>query len=276
MFLAIRTILMHLTAEASAKARLEVGIALAHRFSAHLDIVFNVRPAHIPAASAGRGAYVHYMTEAINNAHQMAGEIAHGIDTCCKGLSWSWGVVNEEHSIPLKARANTSDLLILPSAPMTYFEDHFRWHLADCMAVDSACPTLVLPEGYVCSGDMGRHILLPWRDCRETARAIKDAMPFLEQAEKVTLLTVSRKMETPPDVQGISDFLVRHGVDVDVRHVAFRWRNAGRAIMAFAEDNGCDLVVMGAYSTSRTWQVLFGGATRYIIRHLSLPVIMSH
>ncbi len=274
--MAIRTILMHLAADAGAKARLATGIALAHRFSAHLDVVFNVRPAHIPAASAGRGAYAHYMTEAIRNAHAVAGEVAQGISSCCAGLSWSWDVVDDEHSVPLKARANTSDLLVLPSAPTTYFEDRFRWHLADCMAVDSACPTLVLPEGYVSGGDLGRHVLLPWRDCRETARAIKDAMPFLEQAEKVTLLTVSRKNALPPDVRRVTDFLLRHGIEADLRHVAFRWKNAGRAIMAFAEDNGCDLVVMGAYSTSRIRQVLFGGATRYIIRHLSLPVIMAH
>lgn len=274
--MAIRTILMHLTAEAGAKARLEAGIALAHRFSAHLDIVFNVRPAHIPVASAGRGAYVHYMTEAIGKAHDMAGEIARDIAGCCNGISWSWDVVNAEHSVPLKARANTSDLLILPASPMTYFEDRFRWHLADEMVVEVASPVLVLPPGYVCSGDLGRHVLLPWRDCRSAARAVKDAMPFLEQAEQVTLLTVSRRRDASPDVQRVCDFLTRHGIAVETRHVVLSWKNVGKAILAFAEDNGCDMVVMGAYGTSRIRQALFGGISRHVLRHLTVPVMMSH
>jgi len=275
--LAIRTILMHLTGEAGAKSRLDVGIALARRFSSHLDIVFNVRPAVVPAASAGRGAYAHYMDEAIRHAHDMAGEIAHDIQTRCADLSWSWDVVDAEHLAPLRARASTSDLVILPAAPMTYIEDHFRWHLADCLPIDAACPTLVLPKGYEGGGELGRHVLIAWCDCREAARAVKDAMPFLKRAGKVSLLAVDcGGAPEELDVQRIHDFLTRHGIAVEVSRAQSGARHAGKTILEFSASEGCDLIVMGAYGTSRARQVVFGGATRHILRHLVVPVLMSH
>ncbi|MEQ1520980.1 MAG: universal stress protein, partial [Aestuariivirga sp.] len=51
---------------------------------------------------------------------------------------------------------------------------------------------------------------------------------------------------------------------------------AGHALLRCADDNGCDLIVMGAYGHSRLREYIFGGATQYVLNHLTRPVLMSH
>ena len=52
--------------------------------------------------------------------------------------------------------------------------------------------------------------------------------------------------------------------------------SAGDAIMAKAEELGCDLIIKGAYTQSRLRQMIFGGATRQILANAKLPVLMAH
>ena len=39
---------------------------------------------------------------------------------------------------------------------------------------------------------------------------------------------------------------------------------------------GADLIIKGAYTQSRLRQMIFGGATSYILAESELPVIMAH
>jgi nucleotide-binding universal stress UspA family protein len=43
-----------------------------------------------------------------------------------------------------------------------------------------------------------------------------------------------------------------------------------------AADLGADLIVMGAYGHSRVREMLLGGATRSVLRSMTVPVLMSH
>ena len=53
-------------------------------------------------------------------------------------------------------------------------------------------------------------------------------------------------------------------------------RSTGEAILAQAAARQCDLLIKGAYTQSRLRQMIFGGATRHILAHASLPVLMAH
>jgi nucleotide-binding universal stress UspA family protein len=45
---------------------------------------------------------------------------------------------------------------------------------------------------------------------------------------------------------------------------------------AAAQSLGCNLLVKGAYTQSRLRQMIFGGTTRHILGHATLPVIMAN
>jgi nucleotide-binding universal stress UspA family protein len=47
-------------------------------------------------------------------------------------------------------------------------------------------------------------------------------------------------------------------------------------LLSRAADLGADLLVIGAYGHSRVRELLLGGATRSILRSMTLPVLMSH
>jgi nucleotide-binding universal stress UspA family protein len=47
-------------------------------------------------------------------------------------------------------------------------------------------------------------------------------------------------------------------------------------LLSRAADLAADLLVMGAYGHYRVRELLLGGATRSILRSMTLPVLMSH
>ncbi len=51
---------------------------------------------------------------------------------------------------------------------------------------------------------------------------------------------------------------------------------SGERILAAAAEEGCDLLVKGAYTQSRIRQIIFGGATKHVLAHARTPVFMAH
>jgi nucleotide-binding universal stress UspA family protein len=50
----------------------------------------------------------------------------------------------------------------------------------------------------------------------------------------------------------------------------------GEILLSRIADLGADLLVMGAYGHSRVRELLLGGATRAVLRSMTVPVLMSH
>ncbi|MGZ5233759.1 MAG: universal stress protein, partial [Burkholderiales bacterium] len=53
-------------------------------------------------------------------------------------------------------------------------------------------------------------------------------------------------------------------------------RSAGQTILDECARSGADLLIKGAYTQSRLRQLIFGGATRHIIAHAPLPVVLAN
>ena len=52
--------------------------------------------------------------------------------------------------------------------------------------------------------------------------------------------------------------------------------SVGDEILSRAFDLDADLLVMGAYGHARLRELVFGGATRHIAKHMTLPTLFSH
>jgi nucleotide-binding universal stress UspA family protein len=50
----------------------------------------------------------------------------------------------------------------------------------------------------------------------------------------------------------------------------------GDEILSRLADQSADLLVMGAYGHSRMREFVFGGATRNILQHMTVPTLFSH
>ncbi|MCE5232434.1 MAG: universal stress protein [Mizugakiibacter sp.] len=124
------------------------------------------------------------------------------------------------------------------------------------------------------------HVALAWNGSAESIRAIHGALPILRLAGRVTLLSGRRKeplsalsWHPPFDVQR---HLEAHGIGAGERPIEADDAEAGRALLDAAASVRADLLVMGAYGRTRFSEYVFGGATRQVLEHATLPVLMQH
>ena len=126
----------------------------------------------------------------------------------------------------------------------------------------------------------GERAVVAWDASREAARAVNDALPLLERAKAVSVVSVNPGAqpfghgEEPGADIGLH--LARHGIKVAVERVEARELDAANAILSHLASQGADLLVMGAYGHSRMREFVLGGVTRTILAEMTVPVLMSH
>ncbi len=147
------------------------------------------------------------------------------------------------------------------------------------LLLDGGRPVLVVPAGAPMSGP-SRHAVVAWKSSAEAARAVHDAMPLLMGAGSVDVLVVEREPgdETGREIAGsdIAGHLARHGLTINVVPRAYTPPSTGQSILAYAQACGADLIVAGGYSRPRALEQVFGGVTRSLLEHATMPVLFSH
>jgi nucleotide-binding universal stress UspA family protein len=154
-----------------------------------------------------------------------------------------------------------------------------REEIIEGVLFHSGRPALVAPPGW--SGDgIGKRVVVAWDASREATRALSEADDILEFADAVTVLTVDAKpkMFGHGDQPGanIVGHLARRGLPAEVRNVDSMGRSVSSAILEEAHSLGADLIVMGGYAHSRLRELVFGGATRELLRTATVPLLMAH
>ena len=113
-------------------------------------------------------------------------------------------------------------------------------------------PTLVVPEK--ARTLRAEHVVLGWKDTREARRAVRDALPFLQKATRVTIVEARGEGEETTVLGRLDDvacYLSRHRVEGRPR-VMVRQEGSGAAqLIEIAQEERADLVVTGAYGHSR-------------------------
>jgi nucleotide-binding universal stress UspA family protein len=146
------------------------------------------------------------------------------------------------------------------------------------LALESGRPVLVVP--YVGRyAEMGRNVVIAWKPGREAARAAFDALPLLLAAETVHILEIKERGDERPALApdtSIAAALARHGLRPSVYTSVLGEIGIGDEILSRLADLSADLLVMGAYGHSRLRELVFGGATRHIARHMTVPTLLSH
>jgi nucleotide-binding universal stress UspA family protein len=151
--------------------------------------------------------------------------------------------------------------------------------LADHLVLDAGRPVLVVPYAGTFTGKV-ECAIVAWNASREATRAVNDALPLLHAAKKVIVLAVNPN--GGPDGHGevpgadIGLHLARHGINAEAKTVQADDMHAGAMLLSRAADEGADLIVMGAYGRSRVRELVLGGATRHVLDHMTVPVLMSH
>ena len=168
--------------------------------------------------------------------------------------------------------ARLRDLTIMPVP-----ESHDQ-KFAEVVIFGSGKPTLVLPEAPRSRPFELGTIAVAWDFSRAAARAISDALPLLEKARKVRVVTIvdEKDMDTKHSAEEVAKNLARHGIDVVLDKVEANSKPIGSVLESYTLSHGVDLLVMGAYGHSRLRQFILGGATRSLLSKPPLPILFSH
>ncbi len=168
--------------------------------------------------------------------------------------------------------ARLRDLTILP-VPAS--QD--QWD-AESIIFGSGRPTLILPEGPARRPFALGTVVVAWDFSRAAARAVSDALPMLEKAKQVRIVTVSNEkaIDSKHSAEELAKNLARHGINVVLDKEDAGDRGIGEALQSYCASHDADLLVMGAYGHSRLREFILGGATKDLLSTPSLPILLSH
>ncbi len=278
----LRDLIVHLEGDGGDKTRLAYAERICTEFQAHLTGVF-LNISHIPTTAGYAGFGAAEVLSQYQSANVQAG------DKAMKELKERFEqLVSIPHELRrfdvllgeatgvLCSQMRTSDLLVTTRPYGT--AEHFP-ELVEAAIFDAGSGVLLAPPelgGEIKSFDT---IMVSWRDTKEAARAVFQALAFLQRAKKVVVVMVDD--ERSPEQFGqepgadISRHLSRHNCNVQLRHLRGESSVSG-ALLAEAEKSGAGMIVMGAYGHSRIREWVLGGVTRDVMSRAAVPILTAH
>jgi nucleotide-binding universal stress UspA family protein len=270
------TVLVYVDAEQSAEGPVRIAAAVAEKFNATLIglSALGVRPAFaaegIVIDERLSPALVDELKAELSETETWFRRIAGGDP---RRREWRSAI---DIPIDVLAReARCADLIVIA-------RDHVRGGVYKSIETSSAVlklgrPTLVLPP----NGAMleGRHVVIGWRDTREARRAVQDALPFLHEAERVTIVEIcetGEETDTSGHLDDVARYLGRHRIRASPKIIMHRQGPAASQLLMLAASEGADLLVTGAYGHSRLGEWIFGGVTQDLLTRSALACLMSH
>lgn len=189
----------------------------------------------------------------------------------------NWRVLEGNPEIVLNYLAACHDLLVLPSGQG---DQALAPGFVSEVILQCQRPCLVVPEGCADPDRPPNGIAIAWNGSIEALRAVAGALPLLGRAERVVLLTgQSRRYSAlTPDrpVLDLAAWLAERGILAETRPLQARAGEEGEALLLASQAAGCDLLVMGAWGHTRLREWILGGATRHVLSHARLPLLMAH
>ncbi len=269
----LRDIVVHADDTQAGTARLAFAARLARSWDAHLVAVHVQPSSQLPSRITARvGEQVMEILRA--QMAETTARVAQKIATVgrAEGLTVEYRFVEGIPDERLIAHARHGDLTVV-GQPDNEAEGA---DIVEALLFGSGRPLLIVPKVGTYTSEF-KHVLVAWNATREAARAVGDALPVLRRAAKVTVLSADPQ-GTAHRIPGadIAAHLARHGIAATASATFAGDLAVGDALLNRAADLGADLLVMGGYGRSRTREAIFGGATRHILDHMTLPVFMSH
>lgn len=275
---AYRQLLVHLDSTQGSAARLAMARRLAEEHGAKVAALYAVSPAilSLPTAPAFGGLPESTPVADDERRRRARGAYELAAGACGNEVSWS-----EAGDVPPTAafiqQAFYADLLVVgQQEPAGQQAFDVPADFPEAVLTATGKPALVVPYANMPAA-VGETVVIAWKETREAARAVTGALPLLQRAGAVHVLTWAR---SAPGTEGtrldLASYLALHGVKA-------RWHDQGKEpaflgeiLLSLAFDLEADLLVMGCYGHSRAREWVLGGASRTILRSMTMPVLMAH
>jgi nucleotide-binding universal stress UspA family protein len=279
--MALKDILVHVESNKQGRARLAAAVQLAARHDAHLIGLYVLHLPDLPG-------YVRLQMsdEVLRSARDAAMADAAAAEAAFNDAVQRAGVKAEWRNVegnPLKVlalHARYADIAVVGQRDETSEGASIDPDLPDQLVLSAGRPMLVIP--YV--GEypvIGERVMVAWDSSRLATRAVNDALPFLVRAKHVFVIAINPSGDGEEGHGEIPSadiclHLARHGVNAEAQHVFADDLGVGEMLLSRSADEGCDLMVIGAWGHARWRELVLGGVTRHMLGHMTLPVLMSH
>jgi nucleotide-binding universal stress UspA family protein len=173
----------------------------------------------------------------------------------------------------LVREARLRDLTMLSAVSEEY---NYFWY-AESIIFGSGRPVLILPPQAAREFTLHR-MVVAWDGSRPASRAVADALPLLEQAKEVQVLTVLKEKElrSKSPARELTRYLERRGIVATSDSIDAAGRTIGDVLSSELVTRQVDLLIMGAYGHSRMREFILGGATRSMLSNPPVPLFLSH
>jgi len=286
--MAVRRILVPIRGDGKGENVLDHALALGRPFNAHIEVV-QCRPGTKDLIPFGVSVPAILRKQIEESGEELAGEeearitklfheyaarhnlplIEIGAKHPSDKMSATWRVERGKQANMVSLRGRLADVIAVakPDRERNLGRNTLEAALMNTGSLVMMCP-METP------GRIGAHVAIAWNGSRESARAIALAMPVLRSAEKITIMTIKgEKLEL--DGTAVLGYFSDH--DLAAEHVEIpAGDGVGAALLAGARTAGADSLLMGAYGNSRGKELVFGGVTRYVVEHATMPVFMAH
>jgi nucleotide-binding universal stress UspA family protein len=277
-----RTILVHLDHSGRCAARASLAAQWARAHQAHLVglIATGLEDGIIPADAILTGAtdYIAESAEYLRKrAEGISREFREGI-AASGALSHEVRLIDAVTVDAIVRHGRTADLVVVGQQDDAEPRDTTARDLPQRVLMETGRPVLVVPNAGR-FGDIAGNVVVAWDGSRESAVALRAALPALKLAKKVTLLGCRAVHDNNADERWLLPelvrYLLRHGIEAaterDVTEI-----DAADELLSRISDFGADMLVMGGYGHSRFRELVLGGVTRQILAQMTVPVLIAH
>jgi nucleotide-binding universal stress UspA family protein len=278
--MAIKDILLTLESypDPTSRGAIDRAVSLASRLGAHIAAVSCEVHVEIPGSFlSGAGNVGAVVAGEAQRSKRNAQDLLATFETSARKSGVLHEIIHDRcltTDLPslLVDHARLRDLTIIPVP-----ESPDQWH-AEALIFGAGRPVLVLPDAAASAELELNRIVVAWDFSRAAARAVSDAIPLLEKAREVCILTVTREKDLASrrSSSELARNLARHGIDVVAEDVDAAGQPIGNVLAAQLAARKADLLVMGAYGHTRFREFVLGGATRSILSRPPVPVLLSH
>jgi len=270
--MAIKDVLVYVDNDKACGNRVLTAAHLCTHFDAHLAGLYVMHNKLIPA-------YHNEFTAAVNYAiieekyveQQESAKLIFPRITTAACILGEFRAVEGNVTDNLGVQSRYVDLLLMPRHQDYDSNLNIKYQLGSVL-LSSACPVLVLPDSKPITLPPQR-VMVGWDGSRESAAALRAALPMLAQVEKIDVVSVSSD-ET--EATAIATYISRHGIIAETHLIDTSKNGVGQVLLEQATKLRSQLLVMGAYGHSRIRELVLGGATKYILEHAQLPVLFMH
>lgn len=276
----LRQILVHLDSTPRCAQRLQLAQDVARRHGASIAGAWLEAPLGGPRPYAGPAGPL-YVATLLAREHEQRRHARALFEAAVAGSDVPSRWVDMERSVDAHdfiRQALYADLVVLGQYDPEQPEDTSPGpSFVPDVVIASGRPVLAVPHAGSWSY-VGRTVLVAWKECREAARAVASALPWLRTAQAVHVVAWGEE-PVPAGAQrlDLAGWLRAHGVQAQWhREAAEPADDAGALLMSRACDVGADLLVMGLYGHSRLREWVLGGASRGVLQAMTVPVLMAH